>query len=1699
MGNIRIYSKLKSGKVNFQGSRVRNKEIGSLTVNAHPNVAFSDRIQIKSNKIFKRNSTTQYRVFFRRLNINRIENEAGEQLTAAPYNYDRDAIIAYVQGQITKPIITEYFEYDPVSDRLVAQKDIQVDKSGFFLGEKHKIASGNSNIYFEDLDNKANSYPVFGEVLDQSLAANQVAGQGVTKPKSRIFGDFQSVPLGGVPVSGTSIPYDGDNFFSFNISGVGITTRSAEAIPASQQLKYEILVNGISVYVQFLEHGGIAVDEDITWYFEHPLDIEAGTTLRATIYKVEVIGNEETIQGILNVCEGDASATRYQTNVLNRFFVDEEIALKTDVDALLSGSTYKGSYNGATSFPSLPTGTDVLGDFYRVTAAGSGYATGDILVFNGTDYDHIAESSATQSDIKNSALKVHDIYVKAGYVGAVKDGSILYPYSDLTTAVGSANDKDSIYLEGTFEIASEITLPSDKSLFFYGSDDAVVKFTNYSASNGSLFYFNGTDSTKELKFTNITFKNAGEYGLYTKKTAKVEINDCLFENNGWNGTALNTIVASNISGLLGYDSTAADLQAFYAGSNASNGGAMRIEESTKLLVIGNTVEKNLRGIRVQDCGIGGAGVISRNQSSQNIESGIYVAAGSLGGSQNITVMMNVSAYNANNGLLVIGGLNNKFSQNEVSGNWNAGFCAWGAGNTTLRDSGLYDNNRSEFNGIGNTGDAKASIQINEAYNLLGTNISINPAFHFIAEILDTQVHYTGLGSNTEKIGFLITQQVGLLMSNDKNIIRVDDVGFIGQDYAIDFSEVDLSTLNVSLGDNSYMSIGEKAIKSPLAGDFFELPFSNHITNINYADISVDLTGNVIIKEGPSGNKLNPYKVNDLQAVAFGTKIKVILKGSDKIQFIVPVAGCSIDGSFVNSVLNQAVTQINDVFTNTSGFASGGGNPVNSFVLSGDDLTIGLEDGTSFTVDVTSLGVDTDKFVSSGALSGSNLILTMNDSTEVTIDATNMINGSTGLATESGWFISYGANANTAVATSINDSTINQQLPFYFGEALEQGSEFKWNFQSNGGTNLILGIWDGAESPIAYNGGSLTHSNWGTMFAYAGGFTDGSNSELLTTNSGAKYVVSNGDAMGIRFGNDGHLTLIDYSGATEVAVAKTTIPLAVTSFNMQMHTWANGVLPNGIINNVDYIWDIVHDFANTEAGIINGILDHTVIKSAISIEIGEKIMFMLDEIGRGDFFGTNYTNASTGVSTAEEQLDNTFVYQTNEALVFTQGGANDWDMNTNASGYFFAANLDQYREGGGSGTIQGMFSLRFNTDGKLTIYDEDAGIKIATAKMDPAVGSSVHLYYGVKANRNYSSIPVISKQSLSGGSQPNVNFVPTVADQTASVEEGEVLNYQIISSNNIVNQFVQSDAPSWMFLNQATGVLSGTAPPFLGTSSDTIVVNCKAGNAVGGTVDFTVTITITETVASFSNTKSLNFDGTSGYLSGNPLNMNAMDRATNGDGNTWTVSMWFKPSSSSSTQTLFNYGEALATNAGAITIQQHGGNHVLVTYGTTSNKLVLIALGSLGVGVWNNLVVTFDGGTTGVLSGDINSYYSRFKIYVNGVQKPAAGSHSNYGYSGALNGNNTSNNIFRIGRDNNAYNNYAETVINQVAIWDSAMDADVTALWNSGVAQDLTSFSTVPSHLYNVESSILTVSDEIGNADLTGYNFVSGDLVTDAPN
>ena len=324
-----------------------------------------------------------------------------------------------------------------------------------------------------------------------------------------------------------------------------------------------------------------------------------------------------------------------------------------------------------------------------------------------------------------------------------------------------------------------------------------------------------------------------------------------------------------------------------------------------------------------------------------------------------------------------------------------------------------------------------------------------------------------------------------------------------------------------------------------------------------------------------------------------------------------------------------------------------------------------------------------------------------------------------------------------------------------------------------------------------------------------------------------------------------------------------------------------------------------------------------------------------------------------------------------------------------------------------------------------------------------------------------------------------------------------MNFQIVSSDNIVNQFVESDAPSWTTLNQNSGIISGTAPAFLGTASDTIVVNCKAGNAIGGTVDFTVTVTVAE--ISYTNNKSINFNGTTSFFQGNPANMNAMDRATNGDGNAWTLSMWVKPWNNTATQTLFVYGAGDDYNGGAITLKQQGGTSLVLNYGTVYDNIILVAGNAFNnTTSWQHVMITFDGGTTGSVSADASNYYSRFSVYIDGVLTSFTGVASGGGYDGVISGSNPSDNIFRIGRASNVHNNYYDGIINQVAIWDTDQSANVATIYNSGATHNLSSLTPSPAHYYEIETSVTTITDIEGNADLTGYNFVNANLVTNTP-
>ena len=183
---------------------------------------------------------------------------------------------------------------------------------------------------------------------------------------------------------------------------------------------------------------------------------------------------------------------------------------------------------------------------------------------------------------------------------------------------------------------------------------------------------------------------------------------------------------------------------------------------------------------------------------------------------------------------------------------------------------------------------------------------------------------------------------------------------------------------------------------------------------------------------------------------------------------------------------------------------------------------------------------------------------------------------------------------------------------------------------------------------------------------------------------------------------------------------------------------------------------------------------------------------------------------------------------------------------------------------------------------------------------------------------------------------------------------------------------------------------------------------------------------------------------------------------------------------------------------AITIKQSGGTSLVMNYGTVYDNIILVAGNSFVAGTWQHVMVTFDGGTTGSVGSSASDYYSRFNIYIDGVLKSNVGVASNGGFDGVMSGANSSDNIFRFGKANNVHNNYFDGTMNQMAIWNSDQSANVSTIYNSGATQDLSLLASAPAHYYEIETGVTTITDIAGSANLTGYNFIAANLVSDTP-
>jgi len=336
--------------------------------------------------------------------------------------------------------------------------------------------------------------------------------------------------------------------------------------------------------------------------------------------------------------------------------------------------------------------------------------------------------------------------------------------------------------------------------------------------------------------------------------------------------------------------------------------------------------------------------------------------------------------------------------------------------------------------------------------------------------------------------------------------------------------------------------------------------------------------------------------------------------------------------------------------------------------------------------------------------------------------------------------------------------------------------------------------------------------------------------------------------------------------------------------------------------------------------------------------------------------------------------------------------------------------------------------------------------------------------------------------------------PVITSSTAiTVSDGDQVNYILEATGGVGYEW--DSLPAGLVVTATNPRrLFGEITGGPGTYS----VTMKAINYYGSDTE-TLTITVT---SSYANTKSVNFENQD-YLGANAALLDgALGRAGNGSGSgdAWTIHTWFKGGTASqNSQTIFYYGSADVANAGHLFVWFRGGpDSIRFQYGTNNNRLRWDGpTGLFPAGTWKNLIIVYDGGTTGVASGSVNDYYSRFTIYVDGVDVTASGtwSNQNSGYSGSVSGQN-----LRVGRY--TAGNYLRNScrVDELAVWGSDQSANIAAIYNSGTPHDLQLLTTAPDHWWRMGDgdTYPNIQDVVGTATFVMYNQTAADIVNDVP-
>ena len=155
--------------------------------------------------------------------------------------------------------------------------------------------------------------------------------------------------------------------------------------------------------------------------------------------------------------------------------------------------------------------------------------------------------------------------------------------------------------------------------------------------------------------------------------------------------------------------------------------------------------------------------------------------------------------------------------------------------------------------------------------------------------------------------------------------------------------------------------------------------------------------------------------------------------------------------------------------------------------------------------------------------------------------------------------------------------------------------------------------------------------------------------------------------------------------------------------------------------------------------------------------------------------------------------------------------------------------------------------------------------------------------------------------------------------------------------------------------------------------------------------------------------------------------------------------------------------------------------LVLKYGTEFNWVRLVCpTNSITPDQWVQITVTYSGQETGVSSDQMNNYYSRFKVYLDGQLQTTTNSHQNYGYNGSVDFTSV-----QFGNDLGK--------IASVAIWNTVRNTGgVQNHYNNAIQIDYMTLSIKPKYYWFFRDGVL----EQDGIQLT--NSFTETLVNDAP-